>query len=129
MLFWTVAGLLAMISLYWISSTFFALVIVTLPGMYPFQALKTAGDLVIGRRLRIIFRLIWMFVTVAVVWAVVMIPIIMLDSWIKGLWPAITWVPTVPLVLLTLGAFTIIWISSYIYMLYRKVVADDAKPA
>jgi len=129
MMFWIAGGLLAMLSLYWISSTFFALVIVTLPGMYPFQALKTAGDLVIGRRLRIIFRIIWMILVVVVTWAVIMIPVIMLDSWAKSFWPAIAWAPIVPLTLLILGALTIIWISSYVYLLYRKVVADDAKPA
>lgn len=129
MLFWIVAGLLTVLSLYWITSTAFALVIVTLPGMYPFQAIKTAGDLVIGRRLRILLRLLWMVIGVVVSWALVMIPIILLDSWIKGVWSAISWVPTIPLILLALGALTIVWVSSYIYLLYRKVVADESAPA
>lgn len=129
MLFWIAAGLITMLSLYWITSTLFALVIVTLPGMYPFQAIKTAGDLVVGRRLRILLRLLWMALSTVVMWAIIMIPIIMIDSWIKGMWPAISWVPTVPALLLVLSALTVIWISSYIYLLYRKVVADDVDPA
>jgi hypothetical protein len=129
MLFWIAAGLLAVLSIYWSTSTFFALVIVTLPGMYPYRALKTAGDIVVGRRLRILLRLIWMVLIVILTWAIIMIPIIMLDVWIKSFWTAIAWVPTIPIMLLVLGAFTIIWISSYIYLLYRKVVADDAQPA
>jgi hypothetical protein len=129
MLFWIAAGLLAMLSLYWMTSTFFALVIVTLPGMYPFKAIKTAGDLVAGRRLRILLRLLWMVVGVVIIWALIMIPIIMLDSWFKGIWPAIVWVPTVPLVLLALSSLTVVWVSSYIYLLYRKVVADESAPA
>ncbi len=129
MLFWIAAGLLAVLSLYWTTSTFFALVIVTLPGMYPFKALKAAGDMVVGRRLRILLRLIWMIVITIVMWAVIMISTIMIDSWLKGLWPAIAWIPTIPIVLLVLGSFTIIWVSSYIYLFYRKVVADDADPA
>lgn len=129
MLFWIATGLLAMISLYWATSTFFALVIVTLPGMYPFKALKTAGDLVIGRRLRILFRLIWMLFITVITWAIVMIPIILLDTWVKGLWTAVDWVPTIPILLLIFGAFTIIWVSSYVYLLYRKVVADETNPA
>lgn len=129
MLFWIAAGLLTTLSLYWITSTLFALVIVTLPGMYPFQAIKTAGDLVIGRRLRILFRLMWMLFSLIVTWAVVMIPIIMIDSWLKGVWPAISWVPTVPVLLLILSSLTVIWVSSYVYLLYRKVVADDVDPA
>jgi hypothetical protein len=129
MLFWIAAGLLVMLSLYWMTSTFFALVIVTLPGMYPFQAIKTAGDLVIGRRLRILLRLLWMAIGIVVVWALVMIPIIMLDSWLKGIWSAISWVPTVPFTLLALSSLTTVWVSSYIYLLYRKVVADESAPA
>ena len=129
MLFWIAAGLLSVLSLYWTTSTFFALVIVTLPGMYPFKALKTAGDIVIGRRLRILLRLLWMIVVTALVWAIIMIPIIILDAWFKGMWAAIAWVPTVPFVLLVITSVTIVWISSYVYLLYRKVVADDADPA
>ena len=126
MLFWVAAGLLAALSLYWITSTFFALVIVTLPGMYPLQAVQIASDLVIGRRLRILLRLLWMAFGVLITWAVIMIPIILLDKWLKGIWPTISWVPTIPVILLSISALTIIWVSSYVYLLYRKVVADDA---
>lgn len=129
MLFWIAAGLLAMLSLYWITSTFFALIIITLPGMYPFKALKTAGDIVVGRRLRILLRFLWMVVLTAIVWALVMIPVILIDSWLKGLWTAIAWIPTVPFVLLVLTSITVVWVSGYVYLLYRKVVADDADPA
>jgi hypothetical protein len=129
MLFWIAAGLLMIISLYWISSTFIALVVVTLPGMYPLQALKTAGDLVIGRRIRILLRLLWMSLGIIVIWALVMIPVILLDTWLKGLWPAIDWIPIIPFTLLVLSSLTVVWSASYIYLLYRKVVADDAAPA
>ena len=129
MLFWIAAGLLTTLSLYLITSTIFALVIVTLPGMYPFQAIKTAGDLVVGRRLRILMRLLWMAVGLSITWVIVMVPIILIDMWLKGVWSAIAWVPTIPFTLLTLSALTIIWASSYIYLLYRKVVDDGTDPA
>lgn len=129
MLFWIAAGLMTALSLYWITSTLFALVIITLPGMYPFQAIKTAGDLVVGRRLRILLRFLWMLLSTVVAWAIIMIPIIMIDSWIKGIWSAINWLPTIPALLLVLSGLTIVWISSYVYLLYRKVVADDVDPA
>jgi hypothetical protein len=129
MLFWIATGLLAMLSLYWITSTVFALIIVTLPGIYPMQAIKTAGDLVIGRRLRILLRLIWMAVGIVMTWAVIMIPIILIDIWVKSMWLAINWVPTIPVVLLMLSSLTIVWSSSYIYLLYRKVVTDDTDSA
>ncbi len=129
MLFWLAAALLTVISLYLITSTIFALVIVTLPGMYPFRAIKTAGDLVVGRRLRILLRFLWMAIGVVVTWVIIMIPVILIDLWLKNLWPVINWVPTIPIVMLTLSSLTIVWVSSYVYLLYRKVVADDADPA
>ena len=129
MLFWIAASLLAVLSLYWITSTIIALVVVTLPGMYPYQAIKTAGDLVVGRRLRVLLRFLWLALTVVISWALIMIPIILFDAWLKGLWPSIGWLPIVPIALLGLSALTIVWVSSYVYLLYRKVVADDADPA
>jgi hypothetical protein len=129
MLFWFAAGMLGLLSLYWITSTFIALVIVTIPGMYPYTALKTAGDMVIGRRIRILLRIVWLAAGIAIGWIVVMLPVILLDTWLKGIWPAISGVPIIPVVLLLLGSLTIVWAASYIYLLYRKVVADDADPA
>ncbi len=127
MLFWAAAALLTTLSLYWISSTFFALIIITLPGMYPFNAIKTAGDLMVGRRFKVLLRLLWMAVVTLFALAITLIPIVMLDSWIKGLWPAAAWAPIVPVALLAATSLTLIWISSYIYLLYRKVVASESK--
>lgn len=129
MLFWTCASLLASLSLYWMTSTFIALVVITLPGMYPMQAIKTAGDLVIGRRIRILLRLLWLFFTLAVSWLMIMLPIVLFDTWLKGIQPAIKWLPIVPVALLIMSTLTLMWSASYVYLLYRKVVDDDAAPA
>lgn len=129
MLFWIAVVLLGVLSLFWITSTFIALVVVTLPGMYPFQALAAAGDLVTGRRIRILLRLVWMLLTIVVIWALIMIPLILLDTWLKGIFSQIQWFPTIPIALLIMTSFTVVWSASYIYLLYRKVVEDDALPA
>lgn len=129
MLFWVVAGLLIVLSLYWITSTFFALIIITLPGMYPMEAIRTASDLVVGRRFRILLRLLWMVLIMVVVWAIVMIPLILFDGWIKGLWTAIANVPFIPFILLIMSTISIIWIICYVYLLYRKVIANEVDPA
>lgn len=129
MLFWIAAGLLTILSLYWITSTLMALIIVTLPGMYPFQALRTAGDLVVGRRVRILLRILWMLLCILVAWALIVIPMILLDGWLKGMWSQIAWVPIIPIVLLLVTSGTVVWAASYIYLLYRRIVADDAAPA
>lgn len=122
-------ALVAVLSLYWVTSTFIALVVITLPGMYPLRALAIAGDLVIGRRLRILYRFIWMIVVILSWWVVVMIPVIIFDGWIKSVFDQIQWAPIVPVALLVMSTITITWTAAYVYLLYRKVVDDEAAPA
>lgn len=129
MVFWVVEILLITVAFYWLASTFFALVIVTLPGMYPFRALKNAGDIVIGRRLRIFLRFIWLFAVTFIVWVLLLLPVILFDAWLKTIWPAISWLPLVPLCFLVMASLSVLWMASYVYMLYRKVVDDNAPPA
>lgn len=129
MAFWIIAALLTIMSLYWVSGTFMALVIVTLPGMYPWQAIRTAGDLVVGRRIRILLRLLWLVGIIVVSWVIVMIPVILLDGWLKDSVHAPSWLPLVPVALLVMSTLTIVWSSAYVYLFYRKVVDDDAAPA
>ena len=115
--------------LYWITSTLIALVVVTLPGMYPFRALKAASDLVLGRRLRILYRWLWGALMLVLFWLVVMIPVILLDNWAKETWKQLAGVPIVPATVAIMSALSVVWFSAYVYLLYRKVVDDDAKPA
>ncbi|HEU4715771.1 MAG TPA: hypothetical protein VFS14_02995 [Candidatus Saccharimonadales bacterium] len=129
MIFSAAALLLIILSLYWITSTLIAMVVITLPGQYPMQAIRAAGDLVVGRRLRILLRLLWLALIVVLTWAIVMIPIILFDAWLKGVFPAINWLPLVPIALLVLGTVTVVWAAGYIYLLYRRIVNDDAAPA
>lgn len=129
MLFWVVAGGLVTLSLYWITTSLLAMVVVTLPGMYPIRALRVAGDMVIGRRLRILLRLAWMFLLLLLFWVVVLVPIIFLDISLKSWLPALQWLPVVPLAIAVLTTISVIWISSYVYVLYRKIVDDETSPA
>lgn len=129
MLIWTGVVLLGLLSLYWIASSFIALVIVTLPGMYPMHAIRTAGDLVVGRRLRMLLRLLWLALIVVLAWAIIIIPIILFDAWIKQLLPAVSWLPLVPLAIISMGSLSLIFAASYVYLLYRRIVDDDAAPA
>lgn len=129
MAFWAVISLLFALSLYWITSTLIALVIVTLPGMYPMKAIKVAGDLIMGRRIRVLLRLVWLAFTVALGWAIIMVPVILFDAWLKGLVASISWLPIVPVFMLVLTSITVIWVASYIYLLYRRIVDDDTAAA
>jgi hypothetical protein len=128
-IFVVAAGLFVILSLYWVTATIFSLVIVTLPGMYPYRAIRSAGDLVIGRRVRLLLRFLWMIFMVALFWAIVMIPLILIDTGISGALPTFKNIPVIPFALIVMSSLTIVWVSTYVYLLYRKVVADDASPA
>ena len=121
--------LLIVLSLYWATSTFIALVIVTLPGMRPLRAVAIAGDLVIGRRLRILLRLLWLIATILSWWLVIMVPVILLDTCLKRMFTWLAGWPIVPVMVLVMTTATIMWSASYIYLLYRKIVDDDTAPA
>lgn len=123
-MFWIVELLLVVVSAYWITSTAIALVVVTLPGMYPLKSLKASSDLVIGRRLRILYRLAWLLVSVLVLWAIVLLPVILINQI-----DLLSDIPIAPIAVLLLNSATLLWTSTYIYLLYRKLVSDDTKPA
>ena len=129
MVFWFVVALLVLLSLYWATGTLIAMVVITLPGMYPLQAIRAAGDMVVGRRIRILLRILWMIAGLAVVWILILLPVIVFDTWIKTIFTQIAAVPLVPFVMLVVASFSVVWSASYIYLLYRKVVDDDALPA
>lgn len=127
MLFWIAAGGLTVLSLYWILSSFFALVIVTIPGTYPFRAIRIAGDVAVGRRLGLLMRLTWMLVFAAVGTFLCLFAVSFVDRAIKALVPALEWLPIIPVVFLFVSAAVLIWITAYVYLLYRKVMAYDAE--
>jgi hypothetical protein len=58
-----------------------------------------------------------------------MLPIIMLDSWFKSIADWAEGWPVVPIALLIVSSVSIIFAASYIYLLYRRLIADDADPA
>lgn len=128
MIGWVVALLISAISVYWVSSTVIAMIVVTLPGMRPMQAIKTAGDLVIGRRLRITLRLLWLVGISLFAWVLFVLPTILLDQWLNS-FLSVTWLPLVPAMITIITSLITVFSSAYIYLLYRKVVEDDADPA
>lgn len=129
MLFWVFALVVVALVLYWVTSTIISLVVVTLPGMYPLQALRASGDLVIGRRLRIAYRLLWGEAALLLAWLILFIPLILLDTWLTSVWKWFENVPLLPVAAALASAASVVWLASYVYLFYRKVVEDDAKPA
>ena len=126
LVFFIFACLMILLSGYLLSSSLMAFVAVSVPGMYPFKALGVASELMMGRRIRMCIRIVALIVALAFVWAVVMLPIIMFDLWMKQFeWCA--GVPLVPIVLVIMTCFTGIFVSAYIYLYYRYMLDYDAK--
>lgn len=104
------AGLLGW-SLYMISSSVFAVYIVTLPDMHPRQALRSAKNLAAFRRWAIMRRLIFLPIITLIAMAVVVVPLI--------LWATFLVVP----VFLALSVFSLLFAHTYLYSLYRELIA------
>lgn len=127
MLLWAGTGLLITLSLYWLSATFFAMIIATLPGAYPWQAYKTASDIVTGRRLTLLYRIFWLALLIVIVWILIVLPAVIFNTWLGDIWPFFRNIPFIPILILIMSTATLIWSATYIYLLYRKIVDDAAK--
>jgi hypothetical protein len=99
-------------SLYLVTSTIFAVYIVTLPDMTPLKALRSAKALVKKRRLLLIRKIIGLPVILLVVSAVIMLPIILT---VTGL---AQWV------FFILTTISILIVHTYMYILYRELLND-----
>lgn len=75
-LFFTIAVLMAMISLYWMTSTIIALYIVTLPGMYPMQSLRMAKKLVQFQRFNVFRRVFTLPFLLALIYLIILVLVI-----------------------------------------------------
>jgi len=104
-------GALTLLSLYMISSSIFALYIVTLPGLQPMKALKSARNLAIHRRFEILRKVLFLPLIMMILAAVIFIPLIIFVTPIVG-----------PLFFLASMASLII-IHSYFYSVYKELLA------
>jgi hypothetical protein len=102
--------LLAGVSIYMLCSSLFALYIVTLPGMTPKKALRSARELVRYRRWPIIRKLLFLPLVLFVAAAVIMLPVILvvpvLAQWLFFL----------------LTMIGLVAMHAYMYVLYRELL-------
>ncbi|MBQ3306394.1 hypothetical protein IJH02_03105 [Candidatus Saccharibacteria bacterium] len=124
-LFFIFAALLVLLSAYLLSNTFLALVAVTAPGLYPMAAVHTASDLIAGRRIKLIIRMVYLLLLLAVVWVIVMLPLILLDLWLKSMWDWLEGIPFVSLELLIMTVFSTVYFATYSYLFYRRMLDYD----
>ncbi|MBI2591981.1 hypothetical protein HYW36_00705 [Candidatus Saccharibacteria bacterium] len=108
-----VLALLAAWSAYMLSSSIFALYIVTLPDTQPRQALRTAKNLVNFRRLKIIRRVLFLPVFILLAMAVIIVPLVLFAQ-----------VLVVPIYYL-LSILVLFVAHTYLYSLYRGLLDDQ----
>ncbi|TXG76390.1 hypothetical protein E6P97_03625 [Patescibacteria group bacterium] len=105
-----IVGALLLLSLYMVTSSIFALYIVTLPNLRPMQALRSARELVRHRRWSIMRKVLFLPVALLLVAGVVTIPLILtmpgLAEW----------------VFFVLSMFGLVVFHSYLYTLYRELL-------
>ncbi|PIZ63835.1 hypothetical protein COY17_00120 [Candidatus Saccharibacteria bacterium CG_4_10_14_0_2_um_filter_52_9] len=105
-------GLLALLTFYMLSSSLFALYIVTLPDMTPVKALRSARELVRYRRWTVLRKILALPIILLLAAGVVMVPIII---WLT---PLAQWTFFV----LTMSA--LLAVHAYMYSLYRELLND-----
>jgi hypothetical protein len=104
--------LMAIWSAYMICSSIFAFYIVTLPQMQPRQALRSAKELVVFRRLLVLRKILFLPVVVLVVMAAIIVPLILWATWF------------VPYAFYILSMLAILFVHTYLYSLYRSLLDD-----
>ena len=109
------------------------LIAVSAPGLYPLTAIETARNLVAGRRIRFLIRIVYLILCLAFWYVVIVLPAILLDILIKGAFPVLKDlnIPFVPFILLIVTVFLFVFISIYFYLFYRQLLdyKDDFYPA
>lgn len=103
-------GILALLSFYMVTSSLFALYVVTLPDLRPMKALRSARELVRYRRLLVLRKILFLPLALVVITALITIPLIM-------------WAPVIAewvFFLLSMAALAVF--HSYIYNLYRELL-------
>lgn len=123
-LFWLFCGLLGLLSLYLLPVSITALVATSVPGMYPMTAVHAATDLLQGRRTKFIIRVLFGLLFQAVIWVIVMIPLMWLDLVLKENVDFLAEVPFASLCLQIMTTFTAIYTTAYIYLFYRRMLDD-----
>jgi len=123
--FFIFAAVMILISTYFLSSSLIALVAVSAPGLYPIKALRAASDLMHSRRTRFLLRLVAFVLILAIIWVIIMIPMILIDLGLKSVFDWLTGFPFVPFCLLTMTCFSAIFLSAYLYIYYRYLLEYD----
>lgn len=113
--FWTaifiaLLVLLASWSLYMVSASLFAIYIVTLPGMQPRQALRSAKNLVRFRRWLVLRKVLFLPVLLLIISGIICVPLILYATFL------------VTPIFYIFSMFSLLFIHTYFYSLYRSLL-------
>lgn len=103
-------GLFVLLSLYMVTSSVFALYIVTLPNVRPMQALRSARDLVRYRRWMIMRKVVFLPLALLILAALIVVPIIIISPGVAE------WI------FFILSMLGLAIVHSYLYQLYRELL-------
>lgn len=121
---WCAIAVVAILTIYWMITSLISLITVTIPGIYPLRAYFETSVLISGRRVKILFRILSMFIPLLIMWFVILVPAVILDGFIK-----FKTLPFIQIVTTLLVAASLIWISVYLYSLYRRLLDSPEQPA
>jgi len=109
--FWGLLFFLSsLVSLYMVSSSIFALYIVTLPDMTPKKALRSARALVLNRRWQVMRKLIFLPLITLILTIIIMLPVIL-------------WLPALAVwAFFVISLIALALLHSYLYTLYRELL-------
>lgn len=108
--FFLVLALIVLLCLYWATSAIIALYIVTLPGMYPMKALRSAKKLVMFRRFEVFRKIVALPILLLIVYGIVLVAVVVIKP--TGL-------------VLTIDIITVITLPlfhTYMYKVYRALL-------
>lgn len=109
-MWYAVIFVLMTLSLYWVSSTLFAIYIVALPDVRPMAAIKTARKLTMGRRWMIIRKLLFLPLAFILIGVIFILPLIAIAPVVAG------WV------FVLLSMFALVLGHTYVYSLYKELL-------
>lgn len=112
------------LTVYWMSASLLSLIVVTIPGIYPMRALYESTVLIAGRRAKVLGRLLVMIVIGLLAMIVVSMPLVMLDRWLKFN----DYFPLIQLMMSFVVGGLVVWMSVYLYMLYRRLIDSPEMP-
>lgn len=111
-IWYVLIGMLVLLALYMVTSSIFALYIVTLPNFTPLSALRAARGRVLHRRLQVMVRLLFLPFGLVVTAALIVVPVILVSP-IVAEW-----------LFYILSVFVLAVVHSYMFNLYRELIKE-----